>query len=133
MGSFHKTNIKSFLSKDQWNTFLLSGDTNKQTMGHYDNLLCEEIIFPLHKGKKMDWGTKSSFFPDSENSRWKHTLDYHEKALFLFPFFFFSKSYIYTVLTSVKFERKKVFFVKMRALNKLHKVVFAPLEYLFLL
>ena len=40
--------------------------------GHFHNPLCEEMIFPLLKGKKMDWGTKNDglryeviiFFPE---------------------------------------------------------------------
>ena len=33
----------------------------KMALGHFHKLLCEEMIFPLHKGKNYGLSTKSSF------------------------------------------------------------------------
>ena len=43
--------------------YFMQPKNRKLSMGHFYKLLCEEMISLLHKGKMMDWGTKSSFFP----------------------------------------------------------------------
>jgi hypothetical protein len=35
-------------------------------MGHFHKLLCEEMIFPLQKGKNYGLRYKPSFFPNDE-------------------------------------------------------------------